>query len=223
MGLFNPAQLTWEEPYGLLSVAEEDGADRWFFATDGPVASSPAVADGVVYFTSRDGHLYAVTVDGSAVFKASIGASTSSPAFKDGRIYAASGVLGTEGRVTAHTTEGELLWEFQPNGPVQSSLTLASGFLLFATNAEEGTVYALSAEDGTVVWTYRPTPVQYILSSPVVVDGIVLIASDNGFLYAIEEEARTVSLTPFIPYIAGGVAAVILVLAVVLQLRRLRE
>jgi hypothetical protein len=33
---------------------------KWRFKTGGEVESSPAVADGVVYFGSRDGHLYAL-------------------------------------------------------------------------------------------------------------------------------------------------------------------
>lgn len=220
MGLFNSSTLAWSEPFGVLSVAEENGSERWFFATEGPVASSPVVADGIVYFTSMDGYLYAVTVDGSLAYRASIGPSTSSPAIGSERIYAASGILGTGGRVAAFNTLGEMLWEFELVGPVQSSLTLASGILLFATNAEEGTLYAIDAEDGTLVWTYRPEPIQYILATPVVVDGLVLIASDNGFLYALEEAPETVSLAPYVPYMAGGVVAAILVMLGVLYTRR---
>ncbi len=191
MGIFNPSQLTWEEPYGLLSVYEDNGTERWFLPTEGPVASSPTIADGVVYFTSRDGYLYGVTLQGLMTFREAIGPSTSSPVVKDGRVYAASGVLGTSGKVAAFALSGQRLWEFSPNGPVQSSLTWASGLLLFATNTEEGTLYALWAENGTTAWTYTPEPAQYILPTPVIVDGTVLIASDSGLLYALVEASLT--------------------------------
>jgi outer membrane protein assembly factor BamB len=36
------------------------GKLRWRYQTDGPVASSPVVADGVVYVGSLDGCLYAL-------------------------------------------------------------------------------------------------------------------------------------------------------------------
>ncbi len=185
MGLFNGSTLDWDPPYGLLSVFEENGTERWTFPTHGPVASSAAVADGTVYFTTRDGYLYAVSTDGVELFRRSIGPSTSSPAVGSGMVFAASGVLGTGGNVTAFDLQGNLRWRFTPNGPVQSSLTLASGHLLFSTNTEVGTVYALNATSGEVAWTYLPEPQQYILPTPAVLDGVVLIASDSGFVYAL--------------------------------------
>ena len=38
----------------------EDGAPRWSLAVGSPVLSQAAVADGVVYFGTNDGYLYAV-------------------------------------------------------------------------------------------------------------------------------------------------------------------
>ena len=65
MGLFNPSSLSWDPPYGLLKVSEEDGTEEWLFPTSGPVASSPVVSDAFgIYFTSRDGRLYGVSPTG---------------------------------------------------------------------------------------------------------------------------------------------------------------
>src|SRR5262245_19330003 len=33
---------------------------KWTFKTGGPIVSSPILADGVVYITALDGHLYAI-------------------------------------------------------------------------------------------------------------------------------------------------------------------
>jgi len=38
----------------------ETGNERWKFETGGEIRSSPAAGDGVIYFGSRDGFLYAV-------------------------------------------------------------------------------------------------------------------------------------------------------------------
>lgn len=186
MGLFNASSLTWDPPYGLLRVNEGDGKEEWLFPTSGPVASSPVVLEGgAVYFTSRDGYLYGVSTEGTLLEQRSIGPSTSSPAMLGDVLYAASGVLGAGGNVTAEGLQTGTLWSFMPNGPVQSSLTLASGVLLFTTNTEDGTAYALDAASGAVLWTYVPQPQQYVLPTPTVLDGFVVIASDNGMVYAL--------------------------------------
>ena len=44
----------------LYALDVETGQEKWRFKTGGPVASSPAIAGGVVYFSSLDGYLYAV-------------------------------------------------------------------------------------------------------------------------------------------------------------------
>ncbi|MFQ5919839.1 MAG: PQQ-binding-like beta-propeller repeat protein [Thermoplasmata archaeon] len=186
MGLFNASSLSWDPPYGLLKVSEENGTEEWLFPTSGPVASSPVVSDAFgIYFTSRDGSFYGVSTSGALLESGRIGPSTSSPAMTQDVLYAASGVLGTEGNVTAQALGTDTTWQYSPNGPVQGSLTLASDVLLFATNTENGTLYALDASSGAVRWTYLPEPRQYILTTPVVIDGLVVLASDSGFIYAL--------------------------------------
>ncbi|MBK8934260.1 MAG: PQQ-like beta-propeller repeat protein [Chloroflexi bacterium] len=44
----------------LYAVEENTGVERWNFPTSGSVFSSPAIADGIVYFGSWDQNLYAV-------------------------------------------------------------------------------------------------------------------------------------------------------------------
>ncbi|MFQ6013303.1 MAG: PQQ-binding-like beta-propeller repeat protein [Thermoplasmata archaeon] len=222
MGLFNGTSLTWDPPYGLLSVFEENGTERWMFPTSGPVASSPAVVDSAVYFTTRDGYLYAVSTEGSLLFRRSIGPSTSSPAIGLGMIFAASGVLGTGGNVTAFDLQGNLQWRFPPNGPVQSSLTLASGTLLFATNTEAGTLYALDGTSGEVVWTYVPEPHQYILPTPVVIDGVVVVASDNGFVYALGPTEPPALAAGTLAATIVLLAGILVAMAILFYARRLR-
>src|SRR3989338_1382788 len=43
---------------------------KWRFKTDGPIYSSPAVSDGVIYFGSKDGWIYAVSIkEGKLLWK----------------------------------------------------------------------------------------------------------------------------------------------------------
>ncbi|MEM2969280.1 MAG: right-handed parallel beta-helix repeat-containing protein [Candidatus Bathyarchaeia archaeon] len=71
--------------------AEADAPDSnqlfWRFKTGGAVTSSPAVADGVVYFSSEDGYLYAVSIaSGREVWRVHLGAGISSPAVAAGKV-----------------------------------------------------------------------------------------------------------------------------------------
>lgn len=222
MGFFNGSSLTWDPPHGLLSVFEANGTERWLFPTSGPVASSPVVAGDTLYFTTRDGYLYAVSTEGGFVFRTHIGPSTSSPAFASDVVYAASGVLGTGGNVTAFDLQGNPLWTFTPNGPVQSSLTLAGDRVIFATNTEAGTVYALDAPTGALVWTYLPEPQQHILPTPAVIDGLVIVASDSGFVYALGAAGPSLVGPGTLAAIIVLIAAVALAIGIFLYVRRLR-
>jgi outer membrane protein assembly factor BamB len=82
-----------------LHAVDADGHEKWKYQTEGPVNSSPAVADdGTVWFGSEDGKVYAVTPDGKLAwsFKTE-GAVDSSPAIgpsgevvigsRDGSVY----------------------------------------------------------------------------------------------------------------------------------------
>jgi hypothetical protein len=62
---------------------------KWKFKTNGYVVSSPALADGTVYFGSTDGALYAVDRDaGTLKWKAATGSRVvSSPAVANGIVY----------------------------------------------------------------------------------------------------------------------------------------
>ena len=60
----------------------------WKYKTGGPVASSPAVVNGKVYFGSDDYHLYCLDTNGNLLWKYKTGDSVhSSPAVVDGRVY----------------------------------------------------------------------------------------------------------------------------------------
>ena len=66
----------------------------WLFRTGGPIRSSPAVVDGVVYVTSLDGGVYAVeATEGRLLWRFACegGGVDSSPTVVDGLLYFTSG------------------------------------------------------------------------------------------------------------------------------------
>ena len=108
----------------------------WKFETDGFVESSPAIVDGIIYFGSLDGHLYAVdTQTGRAHWSFDIGepVTYSSPAVADGAVYFGSldGIL-----YVLDSRSGLEKWTFEVGGILKGSVAI-----------EDGTVY-LGGHDG---------------------------------------------------------------------------
>lgn len=162
----------------------------WTFKSDGPIWSSPAAADGAVYFGSNDGTLYALdehsgkelwryktggpvfgspTVDGDALFALS----------DDGYLYKLA------------RRDGSLRWRFDSHGGavkreaydrLSSRAVIADGTVY--VGSADGKLYALDAASGTEKWRYASTgPVR---GSPAVAGGQVFFGSSDGNLYALD-------------------------------------
>lgn len=90
-------------------------AIKWKFQTQGQIYSSPAVAEGKVFFGSGGGNLYAVnSEDGTLAWKfASGGRIMSSPSIAAGIVYFES----YDGNLYAlDAADGRLKWKFRTGG-----------------------------------------------------------------------------------------------------------
>ena len=196
MGLYNSTTLQWGPPYGLFCFDAKNGEPIWNFSVNGSVGSSPTIVDDKVLFTSKDGYLYSLNAtNGNFVWKKEIGSSVSSPALWQNKIFIGSGEMNGEGKFYSFDLEGNPLWEFIPNGAVQSSPAVAGNFVYFATNVQNGTIYCLNLSNGQLVWQFKPWPAQYIISSPAIVEGKLFIASDNGRLYCLGGELKNITVS----------------------------
>jgi outer membrane protein assembly factor BamB len=174
------------------SGAPELGGVRWLVRTQGPVRSTPAVADGRVYFGSSDGNVYAVDLDGKPLWTANTGAAvSSSPAVTGDRLF----VQNRKGLVLAlSTADGKILWRAQTGNDVPldwgyengdmyiSSPAVVDGTVLIGSG--DGFLYALDAATGRGKW--RVETGGRIRSSPAVSDGMVYVGSLDGSVYAAE-------------------------------------
>lgn len=222
MGRFQPSDLTYAPPYGVLALDADTGEERWFVPTNNSVASSPAVSGGRLYVTTKGGELLAIRLDGAVLWRREIGPSIASPAVLGDQIVVGTGLLGSSGTLWAFGAGGELQWRYPHTGPFSASPTIAGPFVYAATNEREGRVVAVDRRNGTEAWSQPLVPQEYILSSPVVYEGVLYIASDSGWLYALGDGAPSISdELPLLPIIL--VAAMVvggLVLAIWILLRR---
>ena len=146
----------------------------------GQKMSYPLIADGKVFVTVRNEsaygtELYALNAaDGSTVWSFSLGGTYywSALCYENGRVFA----LNFDGLLrTFDGTTGNLIWSRQLPGQYSftSAPTVFQGVVYVGGSGSGGTAYAVSAENGNVLWT---TPVSNgSNSSPAVAaDGVYL-------------------------------------------------
>lgn len=167
----------------LYAIDAATGKEKWHFYNAGSwVNSSPAVTQGKVIFGTSDSHLYIVldAETGKPIVRQEDRAYIfSSPAVAGNLVFI--GVLN--GTLEARDLgSGDLVWDFQTEASRQNrdwALTADGQFnepLLFWSNwREEPIVGALRQFGGGS-----------ILSSPLVVGGVVYFGSADGNLYALE-------------------------------------
>ncbi|MBP6963759.1 MAG: PQQ-binding-like beta-propeller repeat protein [Armatimonadetes bacterium] len=106
----------------------------------------------------------------------------SSPAVKDGVIY-----FGAGSRLYAVNAEtGSMRWRYPATesltATIRTSPAVGDGMVYFG--AGDGRLYAVSTDDGSLVWNFVTR--SNITSSPVLVDGVVYFGSDDRSLYALD-------------------------------------
>jgi outer membrane protein assembly factor BamB len=165
---------------GLAAVEISSGQVRWRAARDGPVESTPAIADGVAVAGANDGSVAAhALADGTEQWTAATGDRVvSSPAVRDGAAYVGS----DDGSLYAFgLDDGTETWRFETGGPVVSSPAVTSSVAV--VGSADGNVYAVDSATGERRWTFETGGPVY--SSPAIADGAVYVGSRDGHLYAL--------------------------------------
>jgi uncharacterized repeat protein (TIGR01451 family) len=139
----------------MYALDTDTGETVWkYHASEGKgeIMHSPAVADGVLYFGSTDGHLYALDDQtGDLIWKygIDIGGFRSSPAVTQDTAY----IGATDGFFYAlNAIDGTLKWSYQTDGPILNSpaIDLQRSGVYFGS--EDMHAYALSLDDGGLIW-----------------------------------------------------------------------
>jgi outer membrane protein assembly factor BamB len=176
---------------GVVSVASEDdvyafdastGIKIWNYTTGvGPygshgIASSPAVAEGIVYITAFDGNTYALNAfTGAKIWNTTAGGGYSSPAVAGDTVY-----VGSDGGsvYALNALSGEKVWSFQTLfysklGGIEASPAVVDGVVYVGSKG--GGLYALNASTGAQIWNFKNMDTVY--SSAAVSNGVVYISS----------------------------------------------
>jgi eukaryotic-like serine/threonine-protein kinase len=180
---------------------------KWTFKTGGAIVASPAIADGVVYIASMDGHLFAIDQETGKEkwnFKSRMPIA-SSPAVSGGTLYFVSSA-GSLAAIDVAT--GKPKWVFATEferkfeaknlhgypSPAQtipdawdiwtSSPAVANGKVFFGSG--DGNVYAVTADTGIELWKVQTKDIVH--ASPAVFNNTVYIGSWDSNLYALNAE-----------------------------------
>jgi len=152
----------------------------WNYTTGAPVTSSPAIAEGYVFFGSKDYNIYCLNAsNGKPIWNFPTAAEVeSSPSVYNGRVYVSS----EDGWIYClEVGTGMPVWISMVGGEAKSSPVVA-GDLVFVGSGKNG-FFAFNASDGSLAWRF---PLSYrVNSSPAVFDGIVYFASDDFHVYAL--------------------------------------
>jgi eukaryotic-like serine/threonine-protein kinase len=190
--------------YDAVGVPRLSGI-KWKFHTGGPILSSPAIANGLLYVGSTDGYLYAVDIkSGEMKWKFATKARiVSSPAVAGGVVYFAS---YDGGFYAVDAWNGKLKWRFNNAGERRFAASHIHGALPAAEimpdpfdcylsspavwhgtvyfGSGDGNIYALNAATGAVQWKFKTGDVVH--ASPAISGGTLFVGSWDSYFYAID-------------------------------------
>jgi outer membrane protein assembly factor BamB len=193
---------------GTLYALRANGGRVWGYDARGAIESSPALdpAADELFVGTEQGVMHALVASTGAVRwrEVTAGPIRQKPLLVDDAVY----VISDTDVVMAHArSDGEVLWTYRREAPEGYSISGHAGLALIEgmlmTGMTDGTVVALDAADGTVVWE-RDTSVDVdgpaggrpqfvdVDTTPLLADGHVYIASFAGGIYALEPRSGTV-------------------------------
>lgn len=127
------------------------GDEIWRFrGRDSQTFTSPAIADGRIYFACEELLICLSMADGTKLWEfAADDLLLSPPALLDGKIY----VGGLDRKLHCIDAKtGKQAWDFETQGPVYAGATLAAGRVYFGS--QDQFAYALDAATGKELWKF---------------------------------------------------------------------
>lgn len=162
----------------------ETGQEKWTFNIDDKLYTPPAVANGIVYVSSFNGHIYAIDSKTGQEKWSFMTGGGAIPVVVNNVVYFGS----SEKYLYALDCEtGQEKWKFKAGNELAAPV-VADGAVYIGT-LEDGLVYAIDIKTGQEKWKFRTENSEYsTLSSIAVGDGYVYFGETDGYLYAVDSE-----------------------------------
>ncbi len=192
---------------GNLFAFSVEGRRLFFYDAGAQIEAKPGIdlKSGEVYFPTVDGHVHALTVQGELKWKTKlIGTIRTQPLVTREAVF----VVGENDIVTALARDdGRILWTYDKEPVEEITIAGHAGLLLedgrLYAGLTDGAVAAINPTDGRLFWEVetsvdvelRPGNVPQFLdvdTTPVLIRGMLYIASFTAGLYALDAVSGTV-------------------------------
>ena len=169
----------------VYAIDVANGNVLWKFQTSGPVYASPAVAGGVVYVGSWDANLYALDAKtGKVVWQQhAVYPVRGDAAVSNGIVYLANDMLYAFDAATGNQIWVAFPWWWSGIGAYTASVFKDRVLV----GADDGSVWAIDALSGGVIWAASTTYGTGGISSIPTIDSrlrLVYVGATDGSLYA---------------------------------------
>lgn len=157
---------------------------KWQFQAQDWVFTTPAIGDGLVYFGSYDGRVYAADLaDGLEKWRFETDAPIiASPAAADGLVF----IGGMDGNAYALNGQtGAEAWRASIGGGIIGSPVVTNDTVYFVS--DNGLLLALEAKTGNELWRFQQVDAP-IVYSPAVSDGTIYLPVGGGILVALDAQ-----------------------------------
>ncbi len=191
---------------GLYAFDPETGQEQWNIPAESLILPAPVYADGVVYFASSDGRVYAVDVESHTVkpgwpFQTQE-AVWASPLVAGNRVYVAS---QDHFLYCLDAENAQEIWKAEVGGAMAAQPTLDETRGVVYVGAFDGRVYAIEADSGQLVDGFEFQAENWIWSEVLLDGDLLYVTSLDGKLYALEPETgAVVPPYPFDSSTVGG-------------------
>jgi outer membrane protein assembly factor BamB len=184
---------------GTNDTGTSDGDLIWTKSIGTVSQGSPAAVleDNKLYLGTEEGKVYALDrLTGSTVWEQDIGASAAvvgSPSIDNNMVYFGA----HDNKVYALDADnGDVVWSKSTGDDIDGSAALDPINNNLVIGSKDGKLYAYDVDAGVLVWSYETgSP---ITSSPIVADGRVFFANDDGMVYSVDSEGNTDQTTDLI-------------------------
>jgi eukaryotic-like serine/threonine-protein kinase len=181
----------------------------WRYETDGPILSSPVLADGKVFVGSNDGRVHCLNAaTGEVVWTFETADAVEAPPLViEGRVYVGS-VDGSFHAIDAATGEG--IWTYATGEAIHGGANLVrlpDGGVRVLVGSYDHKLHCIDAATGEGVWTVETK--NYVNGTPAVSGDAVVFGGCDGEIHVVDalsgETRRDVALGDGV-YVASSVA-----------------